>query len=257
MESGRPRGSEKSNAALERRPAERFERRRALARYHVRHGPRSVRVAGNSGARFVGRPVALHGNPSQIKRHARQSRWAGLQGRGGDCGRDRLRYCAKRNADCSAHRPRGSGRNPEKGEVGGIAGAYGSVETLRAGSQVATQRDRQRKYTVVLRMRVLRHGHYFRLARESGVVRDPAPTSPSKALSIRYEFSGFVQRPRLSGLTNLIAKADTHPFCPCLPNQLTPYGVEELLGPFHGRKLRLHSAAFICVKHPATSQHGE
>src|SRR6266478_1683489 len=91
----------------------------------------------------------------------------------------------------------------------------------------------------------------FRFARLPGVVRDPAPRSLSKALSIRYEFSGFVQQPRLSGLTNLIAKADTHAFCPCLPNQLTPCGVEGLLGPFHARKLRLHNAAFTCVKHPA------
>src|SRR5438270_13758199 len=75
----------------------------------------------------------------------------------------------------------------------------------------------------------------FWFARYSGVARDAAPTNPGKALSIRYEFSGFVQERRLSGLANLIAKPDTHPFCPCLPNQVTPCGVEELLGPFHGR----------------------
>src|ERR1035437_6611362 len=144
MESGRPRGSEKGDAALERRPVERPERRRSFAGCNLRHRPRSVRVAGNSGAGFGGGYVEVFGGPSQIERHVRQSRWAGLQGRGGDCGSDRLRDRAKRNADRSAHRSPGGGRNPEEGEIRGTAGACGGLETLTASSQPATARERRR-----------------------------------------------------------------------------------------------------------------
>src|SRR5579864_6224304 len=60
----------------------------------------------------------------------------------------------------------------------------------------------------------------------SGVAQDPARKNLSKTLSIRYEFSGFLQLPSLGRLTNLVPKADTHAFCPCISNQLTPCGVE-------------------------------
>lgn len=61
------------------------------------------------------------------------------------------------------------------------------------------------------------------------VVEDLARKSLAEVLSIRYEFDGFVQQPCLGRLTNLVPKADTHAFCPCISHQLTPCGVEGLL----------------------------